>query len=211
MNKNQRLVIILIIAVIALACNMPGGAPSTTAPTAIEISASSSPSALPAVTETATPPAPATACNATLTTNTDSNIRSGPGQAYGIIGLLTQGSTAVVDGKSADGGWWYIQFAAGANGHGWIAGSITTANCVPTTLAIVAAPPTPVLPTATLTSISVSSIPASPTSTNSGGIFFPPIIITFPPGIFNSPTPTPTLGIIFIPATIFFPPIFITP
>ncbi|MCC7117330.1 MAG: SH3 domain-containing protein [Anaerolineales bacterium] len=203
MNKNQRLITVIIIAAIALACNLPGGAP----PTGTEIPIS--PSAL-VVTDTSvppteTPPAPATVCSATLVTNTDSNVRSGPGQVYNVIGFLTQGSTAVVDGKSTDGGWWYIQFAAGTNGHGWIAGSITTANCVPSTIPIVAAPPTPVLPTATLTT---TPAPASPTSTNSGGIIFPPII-TFPPGFFNTKTPTPTLPI-FIPIT-FFPPIFITP
>src|SRR5262245_10093186 len=133
MNKTQRLSIIAFITVIALACNLPSGSP-----TASPVAGEGSPS--PTFTETATPTVttvPSTACLPTVTTNTDANVRSGPGQVYGVLGQLPQGSTANVAGKNSDGTWWYIEFAAGPNGHAWIAGSVTTAICIPDTLAIV--------------------------------------------------------------------------
>jgi hypothetical protein len=186
MSKTQRLIIIAIITVIALACTLPSGAP-TASPVPGEGSAS------PTVTETATPTATTvtgTACLPTVITNTDANVRNGPGQVYGILGQLPQGSTANVAGKNSDGSWWYIEFAAGPNGHAWIAGSVTTAICIPSTLAIVAAPPTPIpssTPTATQTPIPSSTPTITPTSG---------LIIVIPP-ILIIPSATPTLGFIF--------------
>jgi hypothetical protein len=183
MNKTQRLIVITIITVIALACTLPSGAP-TASPVAGEGSAS------PTVTETATPTAttlPSTACVPTVTANTNANVRSGPGQVYSVLGQLTQGSTATVAGKNSDGTWWYIEFAGGPNGYAWIAGSVTTAICIPDTLAIVAAPPTPVPPTFTNTPVPSSTPTITPTSN---------IIIVWPP-ILLFPTATPTLGLIF--------------
>jgi len=134
---------------------------------------SASPSPTETTTATATTlPLTATACTPTVITNTDANVRSGPGQVYSILGQLTQGSSAVVSGKNSDGTWWYIDFAAGQNGHAWIAGSVTTATCIPETLAIIAAPPTPIPPTATLTLTPT----VTPTVTNT-----PLVLIPFPP------------------------------
>lgn len=183
MSKTQRLIVIAIITVIALACTLPSGAP-----TASPVPGEGSPSAT--VTETATPSptiVTGTACLPTVITNTDANVRSGPGQVYGILGQLPQGSTANVAGKNSDGTWWYIEFAAGPNGHAWIAGSVTTAICIPSTLAIVAAPPTPVPPTFTNTPVPSSTPTITPTSN---------IIIVWPP-ILLFPTATPTFGFIF--------------
>jgi hypothetical protein len=131
----------------------------------------------PTVTETTTStataiPLTATACVPTVITNTDANVRTGPGQVYGILGQLPQGSSANVSGKNSDGSWWYIEFAAGQNGHAWIAGSVTTATCIPDTLAIVAAPPTP-----TFTSTLTPTITPSPTNTPLVLIPFPPLIL----------------------------------
>lgn len=183
MSKTQRLSIIIVITAIALACNLPSGAP-TASPVPGEGSAS------PTVTETATPSATTvtgTACLPVVTTNTDANVRSGPGQVYGILGQLPQGSSANVAGKNSDGSWWYIEFAAGPNGHAWIAGSVTTAICIPSTLAIVAAPPTPIPPTFTQTPTPTSTPTITPTSG---------LIIVIPP-ILIIPSATPTLGFIF--------------
>jgi hypothetical protein len=184
MSKTQRLIVITLIICLTLACNLPGGAPATASPAAGDGSASPTP------TETATPTAAiltGTACLPTVVTNTDANVRSGPGQVYSILGQLPQGSTANVAGKNSDGTWWYIEFAAGPNGHAWIAGSVTTAVCIPSTLAIVAAPPTPIPPTFTNTPLPSST----PTITPTSGliIIIPPILII--------PSATPTLGLIF--------------
>jgi hypothetical protein len=188
MSKTQRLIVIAIITSIALACNLPSGVP-----TASPVAGAGEGSASPTPTETATPTAAAltgTACLPTVVTNTDANVRTGPGQVYTVLGQLPQGSSANVAGKNSDGSWWYIEFAAGPNGHAWIAGSVTTALCIPSTLAIVAAPPTPTF-TQTNTPTSTSTVTATPTVTATSGL-----IIVIPP-ILIFPSPTPTFGFIF--------------
>jgi hypothetical protein len=85
-----------------------------------------------------------------------------------------------VTGKNYDGTWWYIEFAGGSGGFAWIAGSVTSATCIPDTLASVAAPPTPILPTNT------------PTPT-----LIPTLGILLIPPVFKLPTPTPTFHLIF--------------
>jgi hypothetical protein len=185
MKKSQRLIVIALITCIVLACNLPSGVP-----TASPVAGAGDGSASPTPTGSATPTVTAitgTACLPTVVTNTDANVRSGPGQVYGILGQLPQGSSANVAGKNSDGTWWYIEFAAGPNGHAWIAGSVTTALCIPSTLAIVAAPPTPIPPTFTNTPVPTST----PTVTATSGI-----IIVWPP-IFIIPSATPTFGFIF--------------
>ncbi len=122
----------LILTITALAGNQPAGAPTgTTEP----------PPPPPGATATLT--LTATTCPATITAPGPVNVRSGPGAVYDIIGSLPAGASANVDGKNAEGTWWYVVFPAGAGGHAWVSGSVVTANCIPTTLAIIAAPPTP--------------------------------------------------------------------
>ena len=76
--KNKNIIIsVFFIALAALACNMPGGVPPTETPT---------PTATATVTETPSPTITATVCAPSVTTNTVANVRSGPGQDYGIIG-----------------------------------------------------------------------------------------------------------------------------
>jgi hypothetical protein len=183
MNKTQRLIALVLIVSVALACNLPSGVP-----TASPVPGADAGSASPTVTETATPTAtgvPPTACLPTVTTNVDANVRNGPGQVYGILGQLLQGTLANVAGKNAEGTWWYIEFAAGPNGHAWIAGSVTTATCIPANLPIIAAPPTPIPPSNTPSPV--------PSATSTLGLIFP-IFPIFP---IYSATPTPTLGLIF--------------
>jgi len=143
-------------------------------------------------TPTATVTAAATQCTPLVTTTTDANVRSGPGQVYPILGVIPLGGTATVDGRNAEGTWWYIQFAAGSGGHAWIAGSVTTATCIPNGLAVIAAPPTPVF---TPTHTPPPTFTPSVTPTFGLIIVIPPILII--------PTATPTFG--FIIPTICFP------
>ena len=142
MNKKIELWIAFTLIVCSmLACNLPASQqPVTETP---DLAATLT--AIPLLAGTSTPILPtATTCQPTITTNQDSNVRKGPSQGYDKLGFLPEGALAPVAGKSSDGTWWYIQFAAGENGYGWISGSIVTANCIPTTLAVVAAPPIPV-------------------------------------------------------------------
>jgi hypothetical protein len=82
-----------------------------------------------------------------VTTTTDLNIRSGPGMAYPVVGLMLAGQTARVTGQSADEEWWQIEFLGVAEQRGWISAKYTTPqNAID--VPIVQAPPPP-LPTST--------------------------------------------------------------
>jgi len=178
---------LLVICAMILACNLPGGA-ATEGP-----AGDASPTFTQIVLDPGSPSptvaATVTACSPIITTTTDANVRGGPGQVYDIYGVIPQGGTAPVDGKSFDGAWWHILFSGGPGGFGWISASITVATCIPATLAVIAAPPTPTLP---------------PTATST---LTPTATATYTPTFTPSPTPTPTL---FIPPfpTIDIPCIF---
>lgn len=94
---------------------------------------------------TSTPPATAvpTQCSPLVTANVVANIRSGPDTAYDVVGTLQQGQTAAIAGRNDASTWWYIDHPAGSGNHAWIAGSVTTAACLPATVQVVAAPPLP--------------------------------------------------------------------
>ena len=116
----------------ALAATLTAAAPAPSS-TSITTAPTSAPSAV---------PASPTACTATVVANTPANIRSGPGTVYDAIATLPQAGSAEVAGKNNEGTWWYILIPGGTN-HGWIAASVVTPNCIPSSVAIVAAPPTP--------------------------------------------------------------------
>jgi hypothetical protein len=195
MNANNKIIssLSLIICLAITACNLPSGAATETP--GGEASPTFTPIALDTASPTPAPVATATQCSPMITTNTDSNVRSGPGQVYNILGQIPQGGTAPVAGKNFEGTWWYIVFAGGPGGFGWIAGSITTATCIPGALAVIAAPPTPVIPP-TNTPVPPSAVPPS----------------AVPPSATPVPTAVPTIYIptIVIPC-IDIPPIFFCP
>lgn len=62
---------------------------------------------------------------ASATTNVATNVRSGPGLGFWIVGTLNRFETVPIVGVSADGAWWNIR---GAFGDGWIAASTATAS-----------------------------------------------------------------------------------
>ena len=139
MTANNRIIAAtLILCLAAIACTLPSGAETAT-PVA---SATSTFTAVPLETASPTP----TQCSPIVTANTDANVRNGPGTVYGIAGQIPAGGTAPLAGRNAEGTWWTIVFAGGIGGYGWIAGSVSTATCVPPTLPVIAAPPTPVIP-----------------------------------------------------------------
>lgn len=198
-SRNLQLALFILILAI-LACNLPGPAPSAqeTEPSVI-ISDTPAPVqaiSTPIASNTAVPPA--AACTPKVTTNVVSNVRSGPGQVYDIIGNLPQGAAATVAGKSFDSTWWYIEFPGGAGGYAWISTTVTTAECIPPTLALITAPPTPILPSSTPTV--VASV-QSATPTLGLIIIDPSLFWTKTP----TPTPTPTSIIIILPTLIKIP------
>lgn len=155
MKTNRILTALLILSLAAVSCNLPAsGQPGTGEATATFTPVTDT--STPALTGLAGTPGPSpTACNPSITTNSSVNVRSGPGTTYGSVDNLAAGATATVAGKNSDSSWWFINRPNG--GTGWVSASVSTANCIPASLAIIAAPP-----------ISSSPATSAPTSGASG-------------------------------------------
>lgn len=163
MNKSRKLLSLLALGLAIMSCNLPSIAgqetpgainPDQTVTSSVPLSQNeltSSPTftatALGLPTNTVAPSA--TPCSPNVVANSAVNVRSGPGTVYNIVGALNQSASAPVSGKSADGTWWYIDIASVPGGHGWVSGSVVTASCIPASLVVVAAPPTPLPPSGT--------------------------------------------------------------
>ena len=146
MNKNRVWLYILALCLAGMSCTCPlftatQGATPTAVAGSIQSNTELTPGTAP---ETAAPVvAPPTSCTSTVVANTPINVRKGPGTVYDTIGSLPAGGSALVAGKNDDSTWWYIEFAGGAGGYAWVSASVVTASCISSTLAIIAAPPTP--------------------------------------------------------------------
>ncbi len=168
MSKNTKRVIaaVLMLWILIISCNLPAQTPQpTTALSSDDIANTAAARALTAqasitlpaeeATSTLVPSATAvptgTQCNAMVTASTDANVRSGPSTAYDVVGYIPKSGTAIVAGRNDANTWWYIQFAGGYGGYGWIAGSVVTSSCIPSVVQVVAAPPLPTAPPPTET------------------------------------------------------------
>ncbi len=163
MNRKPIFFSFLVLCLAMINCNLPvaqNNRPTTQVSNAAgitsasDVSAGSATTALVAATSTieqitATLPPSATPCTPLVTANSAANVRKGPGTVYDVVGALTAGGTANIAGKSNDGTWWFIDFPAGDGGHAWISGSVVTPSCVSASVAIIAAPPTPLPPSGT--------------------------------------------------------------
>lgn len=72
------------------------------------------------------PPTSVDPGDADAVVNTPSNVRKGPGLAYGIIGGLQTGERVSLTGRNADQTWYQIQMADG--GNGWVFAQLLTLN-----------------------------------------------------------------------------------
>lgn len=159
MNNNRKFLALLALVLAMLSCNLPAPGGQAVAPGGVNPDATGTSSVpidqsvltptgtqttAPVITDTVAPSV--TPCSPTVVANSAVNVRAGPGTVYDTVGGLNQGGSAKVSGKNADGTWWYIDTPGG---HGWVAGSVVTATCIPAALAVVAAPPTPLPPSGT--------------------------------------------------------------
>lgn len=133
----------------AMALTVQAGGPGPGAAIATSAAAPTVDTAPPTVVASLTP----TACTAFVTANLNANVRTGPSTDYDPVGYLPAGGTAPIAGRNDANTWWYIAFAGGPGGHGWIAQSVTTAACVPAVVPVIAAPPLPPTLTPSPTSI----------------------------------------------------------
>lgn len=75
------------------------------------------------------------------------NFRTGPGAVYPSVFAVTQGTEFIILGQSEDGLWYYAELEDGQ--QGWVLVTSIIVNTPNLALAIVEAPPTPILPSAT--------------------------------------------------------------
>ncbi len=117
---------------------------TSAAPTAAQQATST-----PAVNNAATPtPRTTTAAEGPKLTVTNDfvNVREGPNVGYRLLGKLDKGQSAPVRGKSQDGTWWQISYAAGSSGVGWVFGDYVQANGAAASVPVASAPPLPTQP-----------------------------------------------------------------
>lgn len=158
--KTNRLLTLIVIAGLVLACNLPmfagqGTSPSNeTSVTPTETQPAGTliettvplPIDTPTITPTPTPSVPM------VTPLKDAvNCRFATGTVYASIGSgLAPGTSAQITGKSADGAWWQIQNPSGGEDKCWVAASVTTATGDLSQVGVVA-PPSPFVTSVTLT------------------------------------------------------------
>ena len=164
MEKNRILFTVIAIWLAIMSCNLPGTGGQAPAPTnlsaqelagtitALTSTAGQTPSAtftpiVPQNTETVT--ITPTLCTPNAVANTNANVRSGTGTVYISVDAITTGTSVAIAGKNAEGTWWYIVYPSASSGHAWIAMSVVTASCVPASVAVIVAPPTPLPPSGT--------------------------------------------------------------
>ena len=86
-----------------------------------------------------------------VTAITTANCRSGPDTQFDILSSLHEGQTALVDGRNAEGTWFWVRQVRGVE-HCWISKITVEINFDPADIKVVAAPSTPIPePTRTLT------------------------------------------------------------
>jgi hypothetical protein len=73
------------------------------------------------------------------------NIRSGPGTDYVVLGNLMSGLPVRLTGRTADKSWWQIEFSASPDGRGWMIATNLELSAAANTdaLPIASAPPVP--------------------------------------------------------------------
>ena len=109
-------------------------------PTATATVAPSGPTPNPSIPVAVVPTADPSGPSAVANYNTV--IYSGPGTNYVVYGAFVGSQTAVVVGKSEDGGWWAINVPVAPNGNGWVsAASVTVKNA--DNVALLPTPPVP--------------------------------------------------------------------
>jgi hypothetical protein len=153
MNRPRNPFAALTLLVIAvLACNLPSGGPNPQQTASVPTQPGSTPILLatetftpvatftitltPTITPTFTPSVPM------VTVSQNTNCRTGPGQAYDIVGGLLVGESAEVVGKYQSGSYWVIK-NPDSSGNCWLWGNYATVSGNTASLPEMSPPPTP--------------------------------------------------------------------
>ena len=147
--------------------------------------------------------------NPIVTTKTEVDVWSGPGDNYELLGYLPTGVKVEISSRDQSSAWWQIKTSLGSTGSGWIQADanlteVANVEAVPIGLA----PPTP-LPSATPTAEPTSPSP-EPVSTNTATFTATPTLSepatpTLPavsPTKSLPPTPIPNEFVLLEPASL---------
>ncbi|MFA5873605.1 MAG: hypothetical protein WC832_06540 [Anaerolineales bacterium] len=105
-----------------------------------------------------------------VSVSVQTNCRTGPGQAYDVVGVLQVGKTAEVVGRTSDGGYWIIRNPANPATNCWLWGQYATVTGNTGALPIVTPPPTPT-PAFTPTPTASFNMVYSSTKDCGGGLY----------------------------------------
>ena len=113
--------------------------------------------------ETPPPDTPTTAPSGpSVMVDVNLNVRTGPGTNYDRIGVVPEGTSVDIVGRTADSAWWQISYADGPDGRGWISAGYGTATNTETVPVVEAPPPpTPSAPTPAPTSPAPAPAPTA--------------------------------------------------
>ncbi len=81
-------------------------------------------------------------CTPTVTALLNLTCRSGPDSAYEDMGYLLEGESSTVEGRNAEGTWWWI-LNPDWQGHCWVWSGGAEAACIPEDLQVIVPPPLP--------------------------------------------------------------------
>jgi len=160
--KYRVFTLLIVLAFLTQACNLPSNAPGTETPTPSSTIKPSATQPLPTETPTLTP-SPTDTPPPTLTATPSVpiafpkevavNCRLGPGTGWVVLSGLQLGQTSQIVGRSGDVNWWYIVDPLNAGRNCWVAASVVD------TAGNISSIPTVAAPTASVTFVSVSIDP----------------------------------------------------
>ncbi len=133
--SKRRMIGLLLIAGLLLACNFPmfasatrpSTATGTPEPSATPIALLASPSPTAGLLGTSTPttePTPSVPMVTPTTANV--NCRSGPDVAYDSVSILVSGTSTEIAGRLADSSWWYVHNPTNASDYCWVFSGVVT-------------------------------------------------------------------------------------
>jgi hypothetical protein len=98
------------------------------------------------------------------------NVRSGPSGAYAVVGALSAGQSAFVNGWNGNrtDTWWYVFFPTGPGDHAWVRAIEVTPVCIAADPPLVPTPTLPVTnpPAATPKPPTATQVPPAATATS---------------------------------------------
>lgn len=129
--RIHRVMLLLLCALLAMACNFPLLTISVQTPTAASGTPTSTmtPAFPPSPTPTPVPTVSATPSAPQLTpTSPAVNCRSGPDVVYASLDTIGFGQTAMIAGKNGDGTWWYVRDPNNSSTFCWVSASVSTTS-----------------------------------------------------------------------------------